>query len=74
MNLSKWLIIIFFFLPIILALVYGIINPKNSFLLGRRWQFKNKVEPTEFVLDMHKIFCIAMLIVTIIILFLLIIS
>lgn len=62
-----------FFPPIILALVYGIINPKNSFLLGRRWQFKNKVEPTEFVLDMHKIFCITMLIV-IIILFLLIIS
>ncbi|SHJ30524.1 hypothetical protein SAMN02745176_03117 [Lutispora thermophila DSM 19022] len=74
MYLSKWLIIIFFFPLIIIPLVYGIINPKNSFLLGRRWQFKNEVEPTEFVLDMHKLFCIAMLIVVIIILFLLIIS
>lgn len=72
--LSKLFLVIFVFLPIILALLYGIINPKNSFLLGRRWQYKNEVEPSEFALDVHRFFSIVILIVVVGLLILLIIS
>lgn len=67
-SFMKWFVIIFFILPIILFLLYGIIKPKESFMLGRRWQFKGEVEPSEFALDMHRIYAIALLIVVIIIL------
>lgn len=74
MNLAKWLLAIFIYLPVILLLMNGIINPKESFLLGRRWQFKNDVEPSEFALDIHRFFSIVFLIVVILLLILLIIS
>ncbi|SHJ35849.1 hypothetical protein SAMN02745176_03333 [Lutispora thermophila DSM 19022] len=74
MIFTKLLLITFVFLPIIIALLHGIINPKSSFLLGKIWKIKNEIEPTDFVLDLHKIFCIAMLIIVIIMLFIMIIS
>lgn len=57
----------------ILLLIHGIIKPKESFMFGKRWQFKNEVEPSEFALDMHRIFGIAILIVMLILLVLLLI-
>lgn len=74
MNFTKWFLVIVVLLPTILILLYGIIKPKESFLFGRRWQFKNDVEPSEFTLDMHRLFAIAILIVMFILLEVLIIS
>jgi hypothetical protein len=70
----KWLLIIVFIIPTILILVHGIIKPKESFMFGKRWQFKNDVEPSEFALDMHRLFAIASLIVMLIVLVVLIVS
>lgn len=74
MNLTKWLLVIVFLLPIILVLIHGIIKPKESFLFGRRWQFKNDMEPSEFALDIHRLFSIAILVIMLIILVTLVLS
>lgn len=74
LNLTKWLLVIVFLLPIILVLIHGIIKPKESFLFDRRWQFKNDMEPSEFALDIHRLFSIAILVIMLIILVTLVLS
>lgn len=58
MNLGKLFIIIIIWLPAMLLLVHGIIKPEASFMMGRRWQFKNEAEPSEIAVDMHRLRCI----------------
>ena len=53
-------------LPIIILLIFTIIDPKESFLFGRRWQFNGDVEPSETVLKLNRIIAIIALILFIV--------
>lgn len=53
-------------LCIIILLLHGIMKPKEGFLFGWRWQFKNDMERSEFALDINRIFSIVVLTVMLI--------
>ena len=36
-------------------LIYSIVNPRETFMLGRRWQYKNDVEPSNEALFVHRL-------------------
>lgn len=44
------------------VLIYSIINPRKTFMLGRRWQYKNDVEPNEEALFIHRLIPVIILI------------
>lgn len=68
MLLTKLFVIIIIWLPAMLFLLYGVIRPEASFMLGRRWQFKDGAEPSEMAVDLHRLRCIAGAVVMLILL------
>lgn len=47
-------ILIVLYLPIVGFLIYSAIHPEETFMIGRKWQFKDGVEPTEEAIAFHK--------------------
>jgi len=52
--------------PLAIGLIFAIIDPKESFLFGRRWQFKGEVEPSETVLKLNRIISVICLILLVV--------
>lgn len=56
MDFGTIFICIVLFIPIIIALLYTVIYPRDSALFGKRWQFNNKdLEPSESVIKYNRI-------------------
>lgn len=55
------------YIPIICVLVYIAINPRDTALWGKRWQFKNEnLEPSDEAVKLTRIMSIIMIIIGII--------
>ncbi|SFG06014.1 hypothetical protein SAMN05660649_00518 [Desulfotomaculum arcticum] len=54
MSGAELFIFFTFLIPIYGLLIFGYINPEESFLLGRRWMYKEKPELSEEAIYFYK--------------------
>lgn len=67
MSFEEKFITLVLLIPVIGALLFQAINPRESFLWGKRWQFKNEnLEPSDSVIKNGRTMAIIGLIIVVI--------
>jgi len=51
---SEWFILIIFLIPVYGLLIWGYINPEESYFFGRRWMYEEEPELSEEAIWFHK--------------------